>query len=212
MVPPIGYVAHGVNREFHYWRDTINHLAPPCVKNLGSQQWSEVPEVVASGWIHPGEGMTEEYLRYIVTEKKHGVALAEDSAQHIQKAQANASSEDYEELHHYFQRTLLTARIYQATASAYFGFRTWCRGKEHQTEFVRQTTQAGLNEIKMVVPRIRDYPRKPPAGQWDWRKDADTAERYYNWIVRDGWPMKTGLGTNPYGGKKLEPQADPQPR
>jgi hypothetical protein len=212
MVPPTCYVGHGVNREFHYWRDTITHLAPPHLKNLSRGQWSEVPEVVSSGWIQRGEGMTEEYLRYIVTEKKHGVALAEDSARHIDSARPKLRAEDYEELRHYFQRTLLTARIYQATASAYFGFRTWCRGKEHQTGFVCQTTQDGLNEIKAVVPRIRDYPRKPAVGQWDWRQDADTAERYHNWIVRDGWPVKGGLGTTPYGGKKFEPQADREPR
>ncbi len=28
---PICYVAHGVNREFHYWRDAIQHLAPPQI-------------------------------------------------------------------------------------------------------------------------------------------------------------------------------------
>ena len=212
MTPPIGYVAHGVNREFHYWRDTINHLAPPYVKNLSGGQWSEVPEVVSSGWIQPGEGMTEEYLRYIVTEKKHGVALAEDSLRYIEQARPKLRAEDYDALHHYFQRTLLTAQLYEATASAYFGFRTWCRGKEHQTAFVRQATQEGLNRIKAVVPRIRDYPQKPAVGQWNWRRDADTAERYYNWIVRDGWPMKKGPGANPYGGKKFEPQSDPPPR
>ena len=177
LTPPICYVAHGVNREFHYWRDTIQHLAPPCVKNLSGGQWTEVPEVVTSGWIQPGEGMNEEYLRYIVTEKKYGVELAEDSVQRIEKAQPKLRAEDYEELHHYFQRTLLTARIYHATAAAYFGFRTWCRGKEYQTDFVRQTTQEGLEEIKVVAALIRDYPQKPPVGQWDWRRDADTAER-----------------------------------
>jgi hypothetical protein len=211
LVPPIGYVAHGVNREFHYWRDTINHLAPPQVKNLSGGQWNEVPEVARSGWIQPGEGMTEEYLRYIVTEKKHGVALAEESVADIQKAQPKLRAEDYEALQHYFQRTLLTARLYEATAAAYFGFRTWCRGKVHQTEFVRQTTRAGLDQIKVVVPQIRDYPHKPPVGQWDWRRDADTAERYHNWIVRDVWPMKPGAAT-PYGGKKFEPQAEARPQ
>ena len=205
-------MGHGVNREFHYWRDTINHLAPPRLKDLNKGQWSEVPEVVSSGWIQPGEGMTEEYLRYIVTDKKHGVALAEDSVRHIENARPKLRAEDYEELRHYFQRTLLTARVYLATASAYFGFRVWCRGKEHQSGFVRQTTQEGLNEIKAVVPQIRDYPRKPAAGQWDWRQDADTAERYYNWIARDGWPAKAGSGSSAHGGKKFEPQADPQPR
>jgi hypothetical protein len=206
LSPPICYVAHGVNREFHYWRDTIQHLAPPAVKDLSGGQWSEVPEVVTSGWIQPGEGMNEEYLRYVVTEKNRVVTLAEDSVQHIERARPRLRAGDYEELHDCFQRTLLTAQLYQATAAAYFGFRTWCRAKEHQTDFVRQTTQDGLEQIKVIAARIRDYPQKPPVGQWDWRRDADTAERYHRWIVKDGWPTKAGFGPNPYGGKKFEPQ------
>ena len=190
MDPPIGYVGHGVNREFHYWRDTINHLAPPSVKNPKGSQWSVVPEVVSNGWIQPGEGMTEEYLRYIVTEKKHGVALAEESVEQIRKARPKVRPEDYEALDDYFQRTLLTARIHRATAAAWFGSRTWGRGKEFQTEFVRRTTQDGLDGIKAVAQQIRDYPRKPAAGQWDWRRDADAAERYYTRIMTDGWQTR----------------------
>jgi hypothetical protein len=202
--PPIGYVAHGVNREFHYWRDVIDHLAPPFVKAPeNKRQWEEVPWVTKAGWIHPGEGMTEEYLRYIVTEKNHGIALAEESARHIAEAKAALKPADYEQLYHHFQHTLLTTRIQRAAASAYFGFRTWSRGAEYQTPYVTATVQAGLAEIKEVAALIRNYPVKPATGQWNWSKDADKAERYFSWIVDGAWPAETRGSKNPASGKKF---------
>lgn len=202
--PPITYVAHGVDREFHAWRDVINHLAPPFVKAPENRrQWQEVPEVVAAGWITPGEAMNEEYLRYIVTEKNHGVTLAEESLALIDSAKDKLAPAAYEQLHHHFMHTLLTARLQRAAASAYFGFRAWSRGGAERTPYVIATTQAGLAEIRTVAKLIREYPVKPAKGQWNWVRDADNAERYFNQIVRDGWPAKTRGIANPAGGTKF---------
>jgi hypothetical protein len=202
--PPIGYVAHDVNREFHYWRDVIDHLAPPFVKAPENRrQWEEVPTVVTAGWIHRGESMDEEYLRYIVAEKTHGVALTEEALRHIDAARAVLKPADYEQLHHHFTHTLLTARIQRATAAAYFGFRAWSRGEPYRTPFVTKTTGAGLTEIREVAALIRNYPVKPATGQWNWTKDADNAERYFNAIVRDGWPVTTRGIQNPAGGMRF---------
>jgi hypothetical protein len=201
--PPVGYVAHGVDREFHYWRDVIDHLAPPFVKSDGNKQWDEVRGIVDRSWIHPGEGMTEEFLRYIVTEKDHGIALAEDSVQHIERARSSLRPADYEQLSHYFQHTLLTARLQRAAASAYFGFRTWSRGVPNRTPFVTETVRKGLAEILDVSKLIRDYPVKPPVGQWKWTRDADQAQLYFNWITRDGWPKETRGIANPAAGMKF---------
>ena len=30
--PPVVRIGHGVNREFHYWKDVIEHIAPPWAK------------------------------------------------------------------------------------------------------------------------------------------------------------------------------------
>lgn len=202
--PPISYVAHGVNREFHAWRDVMDHLAPPFVKAPeNARQWTEVPAVVAAHWIHPGEAMNEEYLRYVVTEKSHGVMLAEESVRLIESAKAVLQSADYEQLHHHFMHTLLTARLQRAAAAAYFGFRAWSRGGAERTAYVTETTRAGLLEIREVAKLVRDYPVKPATGQWNWVKDADNAERYFNQIVRDGWPARTRGIVNPAGGMKF---------
>lgn len=198
--PPIEYVHHDVNREFHYWRDVINHIAPPSFKSPDHHNWDEVHWVLTNGWVNAGEQMDEEYLHYIITEKNYGVKLAEDSVQHIENAKAVLKPADYQQLHDYFEHTLLAARIRRATASAYYGFRVWCRGKEFQTPYVVSSVENGLKEIKEVAALMRNYPDQPPVGQWNWVKDADTADQYFNWIVRDGWPAKTFGSANPNAG------------
>jgi hypothetical protein len=198
--PPIGRLGHGVDRELHYWRDVVDHLAPPFVKVPQNRQWDEVRWIWDRGWIKPGEGMDEEYLRYVLAEKDHGVALAEESARHIEDARALLRSADFEQLHHHFQHTLLTARLHRAVAAAYFGFRVWARGQGHRTDFVQRTVEGGLLGIQELAPRIRSYAVKPPIGQWDWSKDADEAERYFRWIAREGWPKETRGVPNPQGG------------
>lgn len=178
--PPIAYVAHGVDREFHYWRDVIDRLAPPAIKAHNNPQWEEVQNVIKAGWIHPEERMDEEYLRYIVTEKNHGVALAEGAARHIETARRVLKPADYEQLRHHFQHTLLTARLHRAVASAYFGARVAKRGEKYRSAFVAATIRSGEAEVRQVAKLVRDYPVKPPTGQWDWVKDAEQAERHLN--------------------------------
>lgn len=203
--PPIVFVRHGVNREFHYWRDIVNHLAPPFVKDPAyKQEENFVLNSKQKQYLHPGEAMNEEYLRYIVTEKNYGVALAEDSVRQIENARAALAPPAYEDLHNYFERTLLTARLQRAAASAYFGFRVWCRGKGFQTDYVRDTVQNGLAEIKEVAALIRNYPVQPPKAGYIWANDADSAEHYFRLIVEDGWPRVSQQGIiNPNAGMKF---------
>lgn len=106
---------------------------------------------------------------------------------------------DYEELHHYFARTLLTARLHRAVAKAYYGYRVWARGGAHRTPEVTRTVREGLRDIEQVARLIRQYPAKPAVGQWDWSEDADMALRYREWITT-GWPAETRGYRNPYAG------------
>ena len=198
--PPIEYVRHDVNREFHYWRDVINHIATPSFKSPDHHNWDEVNWVLTNGWVNAGEQMNEEYLRYIITEKNFGVRLAEHSVQHIENAKPVLKPADYQQLHDYFEHTLLAARIRRATASAFYAFRVWCRGDAFRTPYVVSTLEGGLKEIKEVGALMRNYPNKPPVGQWNWLQDADTADKYFIWIVRDGWPAKTFGSPNPNAG------------
>ena len=191
--PPVARVGHGVNRDLHYWRDVVDKLAPPAAKEPRGAQWHEVPWVLDSGWIRPGEQMDEATLGLVMREKRWGVTKARESLRAIEEGRRALRAADYAELHALFERTLLTARLHEAVASAYFGFRIWTRGDSFRTPGVTRAIRDGLRDIATVSALIRDYPAKPPAGQWEWAKDADQAMRYHEWIT-NGWPRYGGVG------------------
>ena len=197
--PPIAHVGHGVNRDLHYWKDVVNHLAPPWTKTPRGAQWNEVPWVMQQGWVAPGEQMTEEYLRLVGTEKDFGVRKAQESLAAIEEGRGALRPDDYRELHALFERTLLTARLHRATARAYYGFRVWARGDAFRTPAVNESVRSGLEEIAEVAAAMRAYPEKPPEGQWAWASDAEQAMQYRAWITT-GWPGQTHDFANPYGG------------
>ena len=198
--PPVARVGHGVNRHLHYWRDVVDRLAPPAAKEPRGAQWHEVPWVRDSGSIRPGERMDEATLAMVLTEKRWGVAKARESLRAIEAGRKALRAADYAELHALFERTLLTARLHEAVASAYFGFRVWTRGDSYRTPMVTAAVRDGLRDIVTVSSLIRAYPAKPPVGQWDWAKDAEQATRYHEWITK-GWPK--------YGGAAFAAVADP---
>jgi hypothetical protein len=185
--PPILWIDHGVGRDFNLVRDVIDRIAEPVAKPPATTPWKSVPWVIDRGWIHPGEGMNEPTLRYLVTEKNFGVATAQDALRHIENARPLLTPQAYDELHGYFERTLLTARIWRATSSAYLGYRAWTRGGAYRTPFVDATIKNGMAEIREIAPLIRNYPGAVPASQWEWRKDADAAEKYAQAVTAGGW-------------------------
>jgi hypothetical protein len=85
----------------------------------------------------------------------------------------------YQDLHHYFARTLLTARLHKAAAGAYFGYRLYARGEAFRTPAAMKTLRESMAELPRVAQDIHAYPQKPPAGQWNWAADADAAMRYH---------------------------------
>jgi hypothetical protein len=189
--PPVVRVAHGVDREMHYWKDVVNRLAPPWAKSPKGAHWDEVPWVRKKGWITPEEEMTEDFLDCVLREKDFGVKAAHTAVDAIEEAKPYLKPDDYLELHRYFARTLLTARLHRAAAGAYFGFRIWLRGEAHRTPGLECTVRESLEELRRVAELIKSYPVKPPVGQWDWTKDADQAMRYHDWITKSGWPSTT---------------------
>jgi hypothetical protein len=135
-------------------------------------------------WIHPDERMDEPTLRLALTEKRWGVAKAEESLRAIDSARAVLRPDDYRDLHALFERTLLTARLHAAVAEAYYGSRIWSRGGAFRTPTVARTIQHGLAGIDTVATAMRTYPDPPPVGQWAWAKDADAAMGYREKIER----------------------------
>ncbi len=180
--PPVVHVAHGIDREFHYWRDVIEHLAPARFKTPEAIR-VEAPFVVEQDWVTPTEQMNEEYLGYVVTEKNSGVNLATKALAEIEEARPVLKAEDYAELHALFERTLLTARLHRAVAKAYFGNRVWARGETFQTPALLALIREGLDEIEEVATLVEQYPDPGPVGQWSWREDAAMARGYHKQIT-----------------------------
>ena len=129
-----------------------------------------------------------------------GVEQAEQALQLIESIEGEVSAEDYQDLYHTFSRTLLTARLQRGVASAFFGFRVYSRGEDYRSDYVMNTTKQGLAEASEVAKMIRNYPVKPPEGQWSWLEDADNAENYIRLITVDGWPATSQGIANPNAG------------
>jgi len=184
------FVKHGVDRNFHYWTDIVNTLAPDWAK-AGGTQLHEVPWVVENRWLSRGELMDEDYLSYIKTEKAYGVKLSEEALAQIKQAKPHVAEAQYENLYHTFNRTLLTARLHEAVATAYFGYRIYARGEAFHTPALINDVSDALARTKEVAGLIQDYPVENPIGQWNWRDDAANAMRYYEWITQGTWPEET---------------------
>lgn len=183
---PEVFVEHNVNEKFHYWKDIIDHIAPPHLKRKKYFK-EEAPEVVENDWInYQKELMNWEYFNYIITEKEYGVKLAENALENIIKTKPQLNNDQYVSLFHYFNRTLLTTKLYKDVAKAYYGYRIFARGKEHRNPQLLPVIWEGLNGINKVSEQIKNYPVKPPSGQWNWVSDAQMAENIYNKIL-NGW-------------------------
>ena len=179
--PPVVFIEHGVNKEFHYWKDIVNHLAVPWYKGESSGQLAKESHwVLDSNWLEPKELINEEYLKYIVTEKDYGVNQAKEALQLVQKSEDYIQNKaGYDSLYHLFNRTLLTAKLYRGGAKVYFGYRVFARGQEFQTPFVKETLQQGMEEIKSTAKAMIHYPQKGNQGQFVWIDDAYRALEFY---------------------------------
>ncbi len=185
--PPVVYVAHSVNREFNYWTDIIEHLSPARFKNADGPLSEEAPRVIENNWVTAGEKMNEAYLKYIIAEKKYGVKQAEKALKMVKNAGKVMDEEAYKQVYNLFYRTLITARLYEATATAYFGYRIYAQGEAYQSDWLKAAMKDALDKMLIIADEIDNYREKVPRGQWNWRGDAATAREYYDLITKTGW-------------------------
>jgi len=177
---PTIVVNHGVNREFHYWIDVVNHLAPAEQKINSEKNIEEIGNVLKNKWIQPKELMNEEYLSYIITEKNYGVNLAGDVLNELRSLKNDFKDQGaYTDLYNTFERTELSSRLFSGVAKIYYGYRIYNRGKSFRTEYVTKTIRNGLYELKEAAEKINSYNKDYPVGQYDWKKDAEIAMKYY---------------------------------
>ncbi|MCU0456934.1 MAG: hypothetical protein MUE74_11580 [Bacteroidales bacterium] len=185
--PPVVNVKHNVNRQFHYWTDVIEHLSPARFKTSDGPLLEEAPWVVENKWVTPAEKMNEEYLRYIIAEKRYGVKQAEKALKLVTRAKKYMDKESYNQVYNLFLRTLITARAYEAAATSYFGYRIWAQGEIYRTEWLREIMNEALKNLLIIAEEIDNYSEKVPRGQWNWRGDASTLREYHELITKTGW-------------------------
>lgn len=185
--PPVVFVGHDVNREFNYWTDIIDHLSPARFKTSDGPLETEAPQVLANKWITAEEKINVEYLKYIIAEKKYGVKNAEKALKLVIKARKVMDKKQYDQVYGLFYRTLITARAYEATATAYFGYRIYVQNKIYQTVWLKKTMKVALEKMLIIAKEIDNYKENVPRGQWNWRGDAATLREYHEMITTTGW-------------------------
>jgi hypothetical protein len=185
--PPVVFIKHDVNMEFNYWTDVIEHIAPARYKVAEAGLSVEAPFVIKNNWVTPEERMDEAYLRYIIAEKKYGVCKATEALELVTRSKQFLNENDYHLVYNLFYRTLLTAKLYEATATSYFGYRVYARGDDYQTEWLVKTVKEALDSMLVIAGEIESYKEHVPKGQWNWYDDAATARKYHKLITETGW-------------------------
>jgi len=193
--PPVIFVEHGINKNFHCWKDVIDHIAPARYKTKDGPLSTEVQYVLDNEWVEAVEKMDSAYLHYIITEKKYGVNLAKLALAKIEEAKPALSPQNFDELFQLFYRTYLTASLYEAVATAYYGFRVYARGVPYRYKGLNELIKVALQEIDDITGKMKLLEETFPIGQWNWLKDADMALSYKEKILT-GWPE--------YGNIKLQ--------
>jgi len=94
---------------------------------------------------------------------------------------------DFDQVYQLLYRTWLTARVFEATAAAYFGFRVYSRGPAYRSDWLDVNLRNALDSMLLVAGEIENYCCKVPVGQWKWRNDAQTAREYHRKITVTGW-------------------------
>ncbi|GHU88256.1 hypothetical protein FACS1894155_02760 [Bacteroidia bacterium] len=181
--PPIVFVKHNVNKEFHYWKDIINHIAPAKYKTADSPLAIEAKYVLDQHWVKPGEQMDSTYYNYILTEKRYGVELALEALLEIEETKNKLPQKDYEELYQLFYRTSLTARLHEAVCTAYYGYRIYKRGEQYHPAGLKNQITVSLERIVDISKEMNLLRNTYPTGQYDWLKDTGTALQYRNRIL-----------------------------
>ena len=193
MDPPVVFVKHDVNRNFHYWKDIVQHIAPARFKMPGKQLQDDAPYVFKKKWVTADEQMNEKFLGYMLTEKKYGVKTATMALANVEKARPYMDAGKYNDVYNTFYRTLITARLYEAVTKAYFGYRIYARNKSFRTKTLINIIRQGLTDIRVIAREMEKYNQSYPIGQWDWKNDRKFALVYYQKIAVDGWPEYGGV-------------------
>jgi hypothetical protein len=187
MDNPVIKIDHGVNREFHYWMDIVDHLAPAKYKQPDEINMKELPEVFENNWLQPEELMDTTWFDYVIAEKEYGARLAREALIAVKEAKPYIHDfQKFNSLYHLFNRTLISARMRKAYAQVYYAQRIWLRGETFQDEKLKSIINQGIDELTYTSIEMEEYSEKGPVAQYIWVNDARVAERLVTEIKRSG--------------------------
>jgi len=175
----IRWVGHGVNKYFHNYKDVINVLAPASYKTDTIGLRKDIAWVLDSAWLSPNEELTPEFLNYIINEKGYAVDLATGALKQVEKALPLVEDTLLaNRLHHTFKRTMLFTKERRSVATAFYGYRLWQKGKEFQTEELRNLIIESFHRADSLITEMENYPIHVPLGQWRWHRDREAYKIY----------------------------------
>lgn len=187
MDNPVFYLSHDVNKEFHYYTDVVNHLAPAHLKTKDSRLFEEDPFLLETDWIIEGELMNAEYLGYVIAEKDYGVNLAIETLKLIEESKAYVSESQFEDLYQTFYRTLVKARLSRGACKAYFSYRILANDISFETQDLLDVFWQGIDEMLEMKEIVINEFQGSPEGQWNWEQDMNTVDEYVRFMTRTGW-------------------------
>jgi len=184
MENPVIHIGHSIDKEFHYWKDVVNHLAPAEYKRSENTQLARESQwVFQKGWLQPEELITREYLDYVLTEKKYGTQQAKEALELVKQTEPIVENKvHYDTLLHVFERTAMTAELYEATAKLFFGYRLLAKKNGADKDYATEIVDDGLKHTFDICMTMNEYPHKGPTGQFHWQEDVYRGLAYYNTV------------------------------
>lgn len=169
------FLAHGINRQFHWWSGLVNTLAPLSCKNLDEKRAREISHVTEAGYLTLSDEMTEEYLRYIQTWTDDCIHEAVRGFRQLKRCRRSLAHEDYCMISDLFERSLMCLRLRQSAAICWWGGRIWERGADFRTPYVRHEMKKAARRLRESLADYESYTKPYPVGTWDFLSDAGKA-------------------------------------
>lgn len=167
------FLAHGVDREFHWWRDLVSVMAPPSCKKLDAKRAADISEVLAAGLIAEGEMMSEEYIDYALAWTDDCLKGARKGLRALKRARRSLSPEDYAALFDMYERSLMCMRLRRDSLVVDWGERAMSRGEELRTRSLERKVARARRQLRREQRRYASYSKPYPKGTWDFLKDAE---------------------------------------
>lgn len=173
----IVHIGYGVDKDFHYWTDLVEHLAPVEDKiEYGTDETFvyEMSDILAKKWFTETEQMTYEYLTYVLKQYDYGEILIKGCAAQLEAAKPYLKLADYKQLSDLYERASMVNRMRRWAAVCYWGKRIQNRTDIAPVPGLDKEIAQAAKELANMIEEYETYSKPYPIGQWNWL-EWDTA-------------------------------------